>query len=51
MKSIFSISVDRKLIDEIELYLEDSNFRNKSHLVETAIRKLIDSKNEANQDD
>ncbi|MBS3098422.1 ribbon-helix-helix protein, CopG family [Candidatus Woesearchaeota archaeon] len=41
MKQVFSVSLDEKTIAKIHEILEDSSFRNKSHLVEEAIKKFL----------
>lgn len=41
MKKKLSISVDEKIILKVEEALKDSTFRNKSHIVEVALEKLL----------
>jgi Arc/MetJ-type ribon-helix-helix transcriptional regulator len=42
MKRKISISIEETVDDKIEEQLQDGTFRNKSHLIEVAIRKLMD---------
>jgi len=41
MKQTISISIEEETIKDIEEKLIDGLFRNKSHLVEYAVRKLL----------
>lgn len=41
MKQKISISVDEETIKDIEKYVKEGTFRNKSHAVEFAVRKLV----------
>ena len=41
MKEKISISIEADTLKEIEVLLENPNFRNKSHVVEFALNKLI----------
>jgi len=41
MKQVFTISIDEELVKKIRQYAKDSSFRNKSHLVEEAIKKYL----------
>ena len=42
MKLRMSISVDEKTVKQIQDKLRSGLFRNKSHVVEYAVRKLVD---------
>jgi len=42
MKKKLSISVEEKTIEIIENLIKDIHFRNKSHVVDIAIKKLIE---------
>jgi len=42
MKQKVSISIDEETIKQIEERLEDGIFRNKSHFIELAVRKLLE---------
>jgi len=46
MKQVFTISLDEELAAKIREKAREMHFRNKSHLVEEAIQKLIEEKNE-----
>jgi len=41
MKQKLSISIDKKLATELETMLKDNKYRNKSHIIEFALTKLI----------
>ena len=41
MKKKLSISIEEETIDNLDSLVEEGNFRNKSHLVESAIDKYI----------
>ena len=41
MKQVFTISLDEELVQKIRNSTRDSAFRNKSHLVEEAIKKFL----------
>lgn len=41
MKQKLSVSLDNSTVDSIESRIKDGRFRNKSHLIEYAVRKLI----------
>lgn len=45
MKHKTSISLDEETLIGIRELLRDSSFRNKSHLMEFAIKKLIEERN------
>ena len=45
MKHIVSVSLDEETIAKIREILRNSSFRNKSHVVEEAIRKFWEGKN------
>lgn len=40
MKQVISVSLDEKTIIKIDEILRNSSFRNKSHLVEEAVKRL-----------
>jgi Arc/MetJ-type ribon-helix-helix transcriptional regulator len=42
MKHVISVSVDEDTIFKIRDILRNSNFRNKSHVVEEAVRRMSD---------
>ncbi|HJO15161.1 MAG TPA: ribbon-helix-helix domain-containing protein [Candidatus Pacearchaeota archaeon] len=44
MKKKMSISVEEKTIDRLENFVIEGTFRNKSHFIEFAIDKLLESK-------
>ncbi|MEK6733919.1 MAG: hypothetical protein AABY27_02295 [Pseudomonadota bacterium] len=44
MKKKLSISIEEKTITELECYLKEGIFRNKSHLIELAINKFLKNK-------
>ncbi|MBI2135768.1 hypothetical protein HYU06_01730 [Candidatus Woesearchaeota archaeon] len=41
MKHKLCISIDIGLVRKIEEFLEDGRFRNKSHIIEYAVNKLL----------
>ena len=41
MKKKLSISIEEEKISKIDAYIEEGTFRNKSHLIEFAVDKLI----------
>ncbi len=40
MKKVFSVSLDDETIDKIEEILQKNPFRNRSHVVEEAVKRL-----------
>jgi metal-responsive CopG/Arc/MetJ family transcriptional regulator len=42
MKQVFTVSIDEELVQKIREHARISQFRNKSHLVEEAIKKFIE---------
>lgn len=44
MKKKVSISIEEKTISKIEDILEDGQFRNKSHVIEFAVNKFMQEK-------
>ncbi len=44
MKQVFTVSIDEELVQKIREYAKDSSFRNKSHLVEEAVKRLLNNK-------
>jgi Arc/MetJ-type ribon-helix-helix transcriptional regulator len=47
MKKKLSISIEERTIDMLSILVEQGDFRNKSHLVESAINKFIKEKKNA----
>ncbi len=45
MKQKISVTVDENLLIELEKILSDGKFRNKSHVFEYAVKKLIEGEN------
>jgi len=41
MKKKISITIDENTIKEIEFFLEEGRFRNKSHLIEYSLNKFL----------
>lgn len=52
MKNKLSVSLNQETLDKVEFLIQDGTFRNKSHVVEIAINKLIGSnlQNEKSQE-
>ena len=49
MKKKLSISIEEKTIEDLDSYVSDGDFRNKSHVVEVAINKFMkEGKNDRN---
>ncbi len=44
MKQVFTISIDEQLVQKIREFTRDSSFRNKSHLVEEAIKRFLEGR-------
>ena len=42
MKTKISVSIDNDILSQIDAYLQQGVYRNKSHFVEFAVRKLIE---------
>jgi Arc/MetJ-type ribon-helix-helix transcriptional regulator len=42
MKQKISISVEEETVEQIEKRIKDGTFRNKSHCVEYAVKKLLE---------
>lgn len=42
MKAKLSITLDEEMVDEIAKVLSTGRFRNKSHVVEYAVKKLLE---------
>lgn len=42
MKGVFTVSIDEELIQKIREHSRNSSFRNKSHLVEEAIKRFLE---------
>ncbi|MBW2996748.1 ribbon-helix-helix domain-containing protein [Candidatus Woesearchaeota archaeon] len=42
MKQVFTISIDEELVKRIRHTARDSQFKNKSHLVEQAIKEFLE---------
>jgi Arc/MetJ-type ribon-helix-helix transcriptional regulator len=47
MKKKLSISIEEQTIDNLDSYLSDGFFRNKSHIIEFAINKFMKEKENA----
>lgn len=41
MKQKLSVSLNKATLDKVEALIQDGTFRNKSHVVEIAISKLV----------
>ena len=41
MKTKLSISMDEELVKQIEANLEEGSFRNKSHIIEYALKEFL----------
>ncbi|MBS3114243.1 hypothetical protein J4448_04015 [Candidatus Woesearchaeota archaeon] len=48
MKQKLSVTLDKKLVHEILKALSTGKFRNKSHVVEYAVKKLLEEENGRN---
>tara|TARA_Y100000310_G_scaffold275570_1_gene292178 strand:- start:236 stop:382 length:147 start_codon:yes stop_codon:yes gene_type:complete len=46
MKQKISITIDEEHIELIENILQDSRFRNRSHVIEHSLRKFLDDEGE-----
>lgn len=46
MKQKLSVTIDEEMLYNVDSMLHDGTFRNKSHLVEVALRKFWEKKNE-----
>jgi Arc/MetJ-type ribon-helix-helix transcriptional regulator len=46
MKKKLSISIDEKMIEVVETLSQKTKFRNKSHVVEYALEKLMEEEKE-----
>jgi len=46
MRGKLSITVDEDLLKKLDALLVDGTFRNKSHLVELAIKKFVECKDD-----
>ena len=44
MKKKLSITVDNSVLEKLDSFLSDGSFRNKSHIVEQALRKFLEKK-------
>ena len=45
MKYKLSVSLDEKLLQDLDRILANGKYRNKSHAVEFAVKKLLEAKN------
>jgi len=45
MKYKLSVSLDEELLHELDRILSTGKYRNKSHAVEFAVRKMLEAKN------
>ncbi len=43
MKQVFTVSIDEELVAKIRECARESSFRNKSHLVEEAVKRFLES--------
>lgn len=50
MKQKLSITIDRKTIKLIEASIKEGLFRNKSHVVEFSLNKVLKDKQNSNQE-
>lgn len=48
MKHKLSVSLDERLVQELDRVLSTGKYRNKSHAVEFAVRKLLDTPSSTN---
>ena len=44
MKQTFTVSIDEELVEKIRRVSRESAFRNKSHLVEEAVKRFLEDK-------
>jgi len=44
MKQKISVTIEREMLDVVEKLLTDAKFRNRSHVVEFALNKLVEEK-------
>ncbi|MFH1063522.1 MAG: ribbon-helix-helix protein, CopG family [Candidatus Woesearchaeota archaeon] len=44
MKQVFTVSIDATLAEQVKQRASESEFRNKSHLVEEAIKRFLEAK-------
>tara|TARA_Y100000310_G_C20097897_1_gene541327 strand:- start:326 stop:457 length:132 start_codon:yes stop_codon:yes gene_type:complete len=42
MKQVLTTSIDEELVDKIRDFVKHGSYRNKSHLVEEAIKRLLE---------
>ena len=45
MKHKLSVTIDEEIVDEILKVLSSGKFRNKSHVVEYAVKRLLEEQN------
>ena len=50
MKQKLSVTLDEELVDEIVRTLSTGRFRNKSHIVEYAVKKLLEENPSSTED-
>jgi len=41
MEQVFTVSIDEELVQKIREYSRNSSFRNKSHMVEEAVKRFF----------
>lgn len=44
MKQKLSVSIDEETIEKLDVYVSEGSFRNKSHVVEFALNKMMKEK-------
>ncbi|MBI2655853.1 hypothetical protein HYX06_05535 [Candidatus Woesearchaeota archaeon] len=49
MKHKLSVSLDERLVQELDRILSTGKYRNKSHAIDFAVRKLLDSSSLTNK--
>ena len=49
MKSKLSVTLDEKLVQDLDRILSSGKYRNKSHAVEFAVKKLMEKQETASQ--
>jgi len=45
MKQKISVTIDEEMIESIETMLEDTQFRNRSHIIEHSLKVFLDNLN------
>ena len=49
MRQKLSITINEKILQQIAELLKDATYRNKSHIVEIALQKFLEEKNDSNK--